>query len=370
MDRRLFVRASGTALLGFGLDPTLATGTFQPGQPAPRGRTLVCLFQRGAVDGLSMVVPYVEPNYYRARPSITIPPPGRPGGVIDLDGRFGLHPTLAPLAPLYRRRSMAVVHAVGSPSATRSHFDAQNYLESGTPDVKSTADGWLNRYLRQSAGLHAAPFRAVAWGSHLPRALQGGAPAVTADRLESMGFPAVERAPRDTIPYPASPLGHSLREIAQLIKGDLSLEIAFADVGGWDTHVNQGATAGPLALRLADLGGSLAAFANDLGERLADVVILTMSEFGRTVAENGAGGTDHGRATAMLILGGAVNGGRVLGDWPGIDPFARFPGRDLEVTTDFRDVFGEVLVRHLGATNLGAIFPGHTLDLGWLGALG
>lgn len=417
VNRRVFVKAGGLALLSLGLDPVFLTraayAVRRPSGAAGR-KTLVCIFQRGAVDGLNMIIPHGDPLYHRERPRIAIPRPGQPGGAIDLDGHFGLHPALEVLEPFYRNGSLAVVHAVGSPDATRSHFDAQDYMETGTPGMKSTRDGWLNRHLVHARDHAATPFRGVAIGPQLPRALRGAAPALAIDNLQTFGLRGPDAArdrltaafeemyqgaatglvatsseeafealrmlkqvnpgryePAHDAAYPAGPFGRAMQQVAQLIKADLGVEIAFTDVGGWDTHVNQGASEGQLAARLADLGRSLAAFAVDLGERMADVVVLTMSEFGRTVAENGNVGTDHGHATAMLVLGGGVNGGKVLGRWPTLDPAHRFEGRDLAVTTDFRDLFAEVLIRHLGATEVGAIFPGWEADRGrWVGALG
>ena len=392
--------------MSLGLDPLFLAravyGQFgrSPSLPVAPRRILVCLFQRGAVDGLSMVVPHGDREYYAERRRIAIPK----GDLLDLDGHFGLHPELRALEPLWRNRSLAVVHAVGSPEATRSHFDAQDYMETATPGVKSTPDGWLNRYCRHDREHADTPFRAVAFGPQLPRALAGTAPALAIDNLRAFGLRVPQDAARDRITrafeelyegaatgllasssqegfqaiemlkrvkptqyqpgngaeYPRGRFGQSLLQIAQLIKANVGLEIAFADIGGWDTHVNQGAGEGQLAARLRELGRGLAAFALDLGERMRDVVVLTMSEFGRTVRENGNGGTDHGHATAMLALGGPVNGGRVLGRWPGLDPAGRFEGRDLAVTTDFRDLFGEILQRHMAASDLGAVFPGYT----------
>lgn len=360
-----------------------------------------------------MIVPHGERRYFAERPRIAVPPPGRTAGALDLDGMFGLHPALAPLLPLYRAGTLAPVQAVGSPDATRSHFDAQDYMESGTPGRKATQDGWLNRQLAHAADHRATPFRGVAIGPRLPRALRGAAPALAIDNLQAFGMPGrgalrqritsafeemyegaspglvansageafdaarrLEAAhpgrlrPANGAAYPSSPFGRALQQIAQLIKSDLGLEIAFTDVGGWDTHVNQGASEGQLAGRLADFGRALAAFATDLGERLADVTVLTMSEFGRTVAENGTNGTDHGHATAMMVMGGSTRGGRVYGRWPTLDPAGLFEGRDLAVTTDFRDLFAEVLVRHLGATDLDVVFPGYQSDSGrWLDLL-
>ena len=309
ISRRDFVKTGGLALAGAAFAPHRL-----PPVRLARGRPiLVCVFQRGAVDGLSTIVPHGDPVYYRERPRIAVPQ----RVVLDLDGYFGLHPRLAALKPLWDSKCLAAIHAIGPPSVVRSHFDAQRVM-----------DGWLNRYCRPGRTHDATRFRAL-----LPP------PANGAD-------------------YPQSKLGKALVEIAQLIKADVGLQVASADVTGWDTHVNQGATEGPLAERLGELGQALAAFTRDLGERMRDVVVLTISEFGRTVQENGCSGTDHGHATAMLVLGGPVNGGRVLGKWPGLEPAQRVEGQDLAVTTDFRDLVAELLVRHLGTRDLSAIFPG------------
>jgi len=402
ISRRVFVKAGALAMVSFGLDPLfldrLAYAVGPSGRAGDR-RILVVLFQRGAVDGLNMVVPHGESVYYRERPRIAVPRPD----VVDLDGHFGFHPALGSLKPLWDNKSLAVIHAVGSPDATRSHFDAQDYMESGTPGVKSTSDGWLNRYCRHDQEHRQTAFRAVAFGPQLPRILAGSAPALALDDLGAFGLRANQAAVRDRLTrafeelyegagtgllasssaegfaavemlkhanptqygpahgavYPRGRLGRSMLQIAQLIKADVGVQVAFADASGWDTHVNQGAAQGQLAARLRELGESLAAFSQDLGERMRDVVVLTLSEFGRTVRENGNAGTDHGHATAMLALGGPVNGGRVLGRWPGLDEGARYEGRDLAVTTDFRDLIGEIVQRHLGARDLQSIFPGY-----------
>jgi uncharacterized protein (DUF1501 family) len=390
---------------GLGALATLAAPPFLARAAAAAdtgGKVLVAVFQRGAVDGLGMVPPHGDPAYYAARASIALARPQRGEGdrARDLDGFFALHPALAPLGALWDARALAVVHACGSPESTRSHFDAQDYMESGTPGVKSTADGWLGRAAGALTPTHGSPFRAVALGPRLPRILSGeagalavasldrfdvraAAPAAAARGFESLyadgvrdllhgtgreTFEAVRvlkragaagLAPANGADYPRGRFGESLRQIAQLIRGDVGLRIAFTDVGGWDTHVGQGAESGPLANRLRELGQGLAAFARDLGDRLSDVVVVTMSEFGRTVAENGNRGTDHGHATAMLVLGGHVRGG-VYGRWPGLAPEQRFEGRDLAVTTDFRALFHEVTTRHLGLPAATALFPGWT----------
>lgn len=420
MQRRAFMKSGALALVTMGLTPRFLRRTaFSMELPgAAKGRTLICLFQRGAADALNVVVPHGELSYYALRPRIAIPRPsarlGDAQAAIDLDGFFGLHPALQPLKPLWDRGLLAPIHAVGSPSTTRSHFDAQDYMESGTPDVKSTPDGWLNRYLATKGtceecatrdGVRQSPFQAVAMTDQTPRILEGSAPAVamtsldaftvraggssaeqiealyrtgTSDVVHASGsemFEAVKmlRAanpqryqPQNGANYPRSQFGQRLREIAQLIKANVGMEIAFADVGGWDTHVNQGGATGQLAARLADFSQSIAALVTDLGDRMENVVILTMSEFGRMARENGTGGTDHGHAGAMFAIGGSVKGGKVHGKWPGLAREQLYEGRDLALTTDFRTVFSEIASKHLGAAKLDAVFPGYVakLDVG------
>jgi uncharacterized protein (DUF1501 family) len=400
ISRRVFVKNGGLALLSLGFAPAFLARTVEAAGAARR-KILITIFQRGAVDGLNMVVPFGERDYYAARPSIAIPRPGGAEGAVDLDGFFGLHPRLAPLKPLWDSRQLAIVHASGSPDGTRSHFDAQDYMETATPGVKSTQDGWLNRYLHAREHANATPFRAVALAGQLPRSLQGSAPALAITQLGQFGiragqatdmvqasfeseyaaaadavlnrtggqaFDAVRMLksadpakyqPENGADYPRSAYGDALRQIAQLVKADVGLEVAFAEAGGWDTHVNQGASAGQLGARLDDFGRGIAALARDLGDRMADIVVLTMSEFGRAVAENGNRGTDHGHGNAMFVIGGQnVRGGKVYGRWPGLAREQRYDGRDLAVTTDFRSVFAEVVRGHLGVTDTSTIFPG------------
>jgi len=422
------MKSGAMALVTMGLSPSflrrsafgaeLVKGAASRG--AARGKTLICLFQRGAADALNVVVPHGEAAYYRLRPNIAIPRPSLaagPAGAVDLDGFFGLHPALAPMKPLWDMGILAPVHAVGSPSSTRSHFDAQDYMESGTPDQKSTRDGWLNRYLATKGTCEAgcahdnsaSPFRAVAMTQQTPRMLEGPAPTIAmnsldefsvraagpaADRLEALYrtgsadvvhaaggemFEAVKilkaadpqrYLPRNGAEYPRTQFGQRLMQIAQLIKADVGLEVAFADLGGWDTHVNQGASTGQLAARLDDFAKSIAALVADLGDRMADVTIMTMSEFGRTVRQNGNGGTDHGHASALFVIGGDVHGKKVYGKWPGLEPEQLYEGRDLALTTDFRSVFSEVAARHLGASRLDVLFPGFdAASSRWLGVL-
>jgi uncharacterized protein (DUF1501 family) len=425
MNRRVFMKSGAMALVTMGLSPSFLRRAAYGAEllagaatRAGRGKTLICLFQRGAADALNVLVPHGEAAYYRFRPTIAVPRPasGTNVGAIDLDGFFGLHPALAAFKELWDRGMLAPIQAVGSPSSTRSHFDAQDYMESGTPDVKGTRDGWLNRYLatrgtcEACAPRPASPFQAVAMSAQTPRALSGPAPTVAMSSVEEFtvrtASPALEQRiealyrtgsadvvhaaggemfeamrilkaanpqrylPRNGAEYPRSAFGQRLRQIAQLIKADVGLEIAFADVGGWDTHVNQGAATGQLANRLDDFARSVLALVTDLGDHMADVVILTMSEFGRTARQNGNGGTDHGHAGAMFVIGGPVKGGhRVYGRWPGLEPEQLYEGRDLALTTDFRGVFGEVVTKHLGAAKLGEVFPGYDAGRGWLGVL-
>ncbi|HTD60681.1 MAG TPA: DUF1501 domain-containing protein [Gemmatimonadaceae bacterium] len=411
MERRVFMKEGALALVTLGLSPRFLRRTafgMELSHARQGKKTLICLFQRGAADALNIVVPHGETAYYSMRPSIAVPQQT----VLDLDGFFGFHPSLAPFKSLYDRKLLAPVTAVGSPSATRSHFDAQDYMETGTPDDKNTPDGWLNRYLAAKGTCEeckVTPFRAVALAPQTPRILEGPAPTVAmnslaefsiratgndVERLEALYrtgsadlvhgtgaemFDAVKMLkaanpqsyqPSNSAVYPRSQFGQRLQQIAQLIKMDLGVEIAFADVGGWDTHVNQGAATGQLANRLDDFAKSIEALVNDLGDRMSDVTILTMSEFGRMAKENGNGGTDHGHAGALFVIGGDVQGGKVYGKWPGLQPEQLYEGRDLALTTDFRSVFAEVAGRHLGATRLGDVFPGYSGSKGdWLGVL-
>jgi uncharacterized protein (DUF1501 family) len=400
-SRRVFLKGSALAIFGVGSIPAwLSRSVYAADADKRRKKIMVAIFQRGAVDGLNMVVPFGEQRYYDLRPSIAIPKPdGSANSAVDLDGFFGLHPSLAPLKPLYDAQHLAIVDAVGSPDPTRSHFDAQDYMESGTPGRKATADGWLNRALVKAAG-PVSPVRAISLGSNLSRTLRGRNDAVAMNNLndfqvrdakssatfESMydssldtmlhgtgkeTFSAVKimqavqkqsYTPANGAKYPNGRFGQSLLQIARLIKADVGLEVAFADIGGWDTHVNEvGAqpAVGQLANNLSDFGQSLAAFYQDLGDLMADVTVVTMSEFGRTAKENGNRGTDHGHANAMFVMGGDVRGGKVYGDWPGLADEQLYENRDLQLTTDFRDVLGEVVAKHLGNANLSAVFPGY-----------
>ncbi|HMJ07729.1 MAG TPA: DUF1501 domain-containing protein [Pyrinomonadaceae bacterium] len=411
MDRRFFLKTGGIGLASFGLMAAAPDflHQFAVSQTKTAGfskrKVLVTIFQRGAVDGLNMVVPHGESEYYNLRPTIGVPQPAKTNGAVDLDGFFGLHPSLKPLEKFWQAKQLAVIHGAGSPDNTRSHFDAQDYMESGTPGIKSTRDGWLNRVLQTTAGKADSPFRAVSMTQQLSRSLYGRAPSIAMtnladfsikagiysqnfkggfegvyqqnanDSLGEMGketFEAVnflksanpaQYKPENGAVYPNTQVGRSLRQVAQLIKAGVGLEVAFVDTGQiWDTHVNQGGAQGQLANLFRDYGLAIAAFAADLGQRMDDVLLLTMSEFGRTARENGSRGTDHGHANAMFVLGNAVKGGKVYGDWKGLKADQLNEGRDLALTTDFRTVFAEVAARHLGSKDLAAIFPKFSAD--------
>jgi uncharacterized protein (DUF1501 family) len=403
VSRRIFLKSGGVAMIGMSTIPAFLQRAVAA-TPMPNKKKLIVLFQRGAADGLNIVVPFGEENYYRIRPTIAIPQPrgGAEGTAVDLDGFFGLHPSLAPLGPLFHNGQLAIVHAAGSPDTTRSHFDAQDFMESGTPGVKSTDDGWLNRSVQGIQEPDATPFRAVAMGPNLPLTLRGSAPAIaladvkqfrvmsqstavqggfealyaqTVDKvLRGTGtetFEAIDMLrkadpsrfqPENGADYPKGRVGQTLQQVAQLLKADIGMEVGFVDTGGWDNHVNEGGAQGQLANLLRDLGQSLAAFSQDMGDRMDDVVVVTMSEFGRTAHENGNRGTDHGHANCMFVMGGPVRGGKVYGKWPGLGPEHLNEGRDLALTTDFRSVLGEIISRHLGAKDLNTVFPGFEND--------
>ncbi len=387
-------------MVGIGSAPLwLKRALYAADAPSPRKKILVAIFQRGAADGLNVVVPHGEKAYYGLRPTIAIPRPnGGSDAAIDLDGFFGLHPSLAPLKPMFDSQHLAIVDAVGSPDPTRSHFDAQDYMESGTPGLKATDSGWMNRSLPKIQGKES-PVRAIALGATLPRAMRGPEPALLLqsiagfqvrneqaakqfmDMYEASKDPVLQAAGRETFeaaallqsvqknPYtPANGanyvgnFGNNLKQVAQLIKADVGVEMAFADIGNWDHHVNevaQKSTEGQLANRLNEFGQSLAAFWQDMGDRMQDVVVVTMSEFGRTARENGNRGTDHGHANCMFVMGGNVKGGKVYGKWPGLEREQLYEARDLALTTDFRDVLGELVSRHMGNPSVKGVFPGY-----------
>ena len=409
MQRRAFLKSGGLAMFGVGIGgvPAFvarAAGSGKIISPYKRGKILVCIFQRGAMDGLMAVTPFTDSYLQAARPTLFMSPAStQKSPLIDLDGRFGLHPGMKAFEPLFRDKRLAIVHGIGSPNTTRSHFDAQDYMESGTPFNKGTDSGWLNRAVGL-LGHDASPFRAVSLTSSMPRSFYGDNPTLSISNLDDFGiqmkgssninmaaksfedlydkttssllketgkesFSAVKilkgtdiknYTPSANANYHKSPLSDSLRQIAQLIKMDVGLEVAFAESTGWDTHFNQGTDNGIFARNVTDLSNSIVSFWNDLGAMQDDVTVMSMTEFGRTVKQNGTGGTDHGRASCNFILGNDVYGGMVHGD---VQPLAienLEDGRDLKVTTDFRSVFSEVADKHLKLNNDKLLFPNWT----------
>jgi uncharacterized protein (DUF1501 family) len=405
--RRGFLKNGALALVGTAAIPSFLTRAVMAQATAASAsrKKLVVIFQRGAADGLNIVIPHAEPSYFQMRPTIAIPQQQ----ILDLDGFFGLHPAMASLKPLWDAKHLAIVHAAGSPDMTRSHFDAQDYMESGTPGIKATEDGWLNRALQAEDERRRAtetPFRAVALTAEMPRTLEGRVRALALNNvrdfrvggartpanasfansyeglydessdtaLRGAGRAVFEAAkmlqatdparytPAAGAEYPRGGFGDSMKQIAQLLKADLGVEAAFADIGGWDHHQNEGSVDGQLAGRLREFSESLSAFWMDMGTQAEDVVVVTMSEFGRTARENGTRGTDHGHANVMFVMGGPVKGGRVYGRWPGLAAEQLNEGRDLAVTTDFRQVLAEAAFKQIGARDLNLTFPGAEIE--------
>ena len=415
VTRRVFMRGGAMAVVGTAMVPGLLTRAVLAQTEGLRsgGKRLVVIFQRGAADGLNIVVPYREASYYEMRSSIAI----QQKDVIDLDGFFGLHPAMASLKPLWDGKELAIVHACGSPDPSRSHFDAQDYMESGTPGVKATPDGWLNRALAAAPARDpVSAFRAISMGTTVPRTLEGHEPAIAIGNIQTFGVhdpgaPKIVSAVAVTAPASQTPdgfaamyadslntvlhgtgaetfeairmlrssapanyqpahnaqygrdaFGQSMRGIAQLMKSNLGVEVAFAEMGGWDTHQNQGGANGQLASRLREWSDGLSAFRQDMGHQGDDVVVVTMSEFGRTVRQNGTGGTDHGHANVMLVMGAPVRGGKVYGAWPGLAAGQLNENRDLKVTTDFRQVLSEAAAGTLKVRSMQSVFPSISLQ--------
>lgn len=369
---------------------------FRP-EVGPRGDVLVTIFLRGGMDGVHAVPPHGDPQFRAQRPTLAPPDPGKPGGIVDLNGQFGLHAELAPLSELYRARRLAVVHACGSPDRTLSHFEAMQTMERGVDDGNSVASGWISRHLASTDGHSSSPLRALAFGDVLPKSLQGSTSAMAVRSLSEFRLPvpdgwsgfrstlsalyggedAANTAGRETLRllgslekldpnqykpeagavYPKTDLGRRMSQVAQLIKAEVGLEIAALDLGGWDAHVAQETLMVPL---MRELAGAMHAFHSDLGERMRRVTVVAMTEFGRRVHENSGLGTDHGRASAMFLLGGSVRGGQVYGTWPGLADGQLDHDGDLRVTTDYRQILGEIVERRLGNQNLAQVFPGFT----------
>jgi uncharacterized protein (DUF1501 family) len=410
VTRKGFLKGGGLALLGVGLMGGIpafmakAAASDKPFRPYKRKRVLVCIFQRGAMDGLMAVTPFTDAHLLTARPGLSLSAAngGQGNSLIDLDGRWGLHPGMKAFEPLFREGRLGIVHGIGSPNNTRSHFDAQDYMESGTPFNKGEASGWLNRAVGLLGHDALSPFTAVSLTSALPRSFYGDRPSIAIGNLQdfaielkanpgasNMAARSFEELYDQTTPgllhetgkesfeamkilqaadirhylpaggavYPNSPLGSSMRQIAQLIKMDVGLEVAFTESNGWDTHFNQGTDNGIFARSVADLSNTIAAFWKDLDNYQDDVTVMTMTEFGRTVHQNGTGGTDHGRGSCNFILGNHVDGGKVFGKVPELAVENLEDGRDLPVTTDFRSVFSAVADAHLGLANDKILFP-------------
>ncbi|SRR5579871_4763620 len=396
LSRRDFLKVSGTVAAGLAFHtlPQWAWAAATAAAPASSGKVLIVLFQRGAADGLNIVVPFNDPIYQKSRPTIAMGLPGRDKGVLDLDGRFGLHPSMAPLLPLWKSGQFAVVQAVGSPEGTRSHFDAQDNMETGTPGVKTTPDGWLNRSLLSFPKRPKSSLAAVSVTPRLPRILRGEFPVTTFTNMQSYKFfggmgeeatfdamyeesidkllSGAGKETRDSVDalqkilgdgpqkaedagYPKSKESQSFFQLARIIKAKAGLRVGFVDIGGWDDHIQE---ENRLQKGLGDLSGAIAAFYEDLGDQANDVLSVSMTEFGRTLQENGNRGTDHGHASVMMLFGGGVQGGKVYGKWPGLEQENLFEGRDLQVTTDFRQVLSEALSNHLEVQDQTNIFPG------------
>ncbi len=410
LTRRGFLRSLG---LGGLVLPSWFPRLAFAATPASRRDILVCIFLRGGADGLNVVVPFGDDDYYASRRFLAIRQPGRGGReAIDLDGFFGFHPSLAPLKELYDDGVLAAVHATGSPDPTHSHFDAMDFMERGTPGAKSVPTGWIGRHLATLDTGNDSPFRAVGVGSLLPAALRGPVPAtalrsITAfhllgragqetdlgrfqarlaavsagdgwlDRQARRTFAAIATLaaadpgayrPANGARYPDGGFGSALLQVAQLVKADLGLEVACLDLDGWDLHAEQGRATGVMADLLSALARGLAALYTDLGQRMRRITVVTMTEFGRRIQENASGGTDHGHGSFMFLLGGGVNGGRVHGIWPGLAPEQRVGPGDLAITSDYRTVLAEVLERRLGNSRIGEVFPGFTAP-GYLGVV-
>lgn len=409
-NRRAFIKGGGLALFGIGLGgiPGFLAEAVACTVNAPlfkKKKILVCIFQRGAMDGLMAVTPFNDTFLKEARPKLFISAArgnANSKPLIDLDGNYGLHPAMGAFEPLFRENRLAIVHGIGSPNTTRSHFDAQDYMESGTPFKKSTNTGWLNRAVGLLGHDALSPFAGISLTSALPRSFYGENPAIaiknlsdfniqlrgnaqgakmasksfedlydetSSDLLKNTGkesFEAIKMLQKTKLGtyqaengavYPNTALGNSLKQIAQLIKMDVGMEVAFAESGGWDTHFNQGTDSGIFARNINDFTNCIAAFWKDLEKYQDEVTVMTMTEFGRTVAQNGTGGTDHGRASCNFILGNDVNGGKVHGEMKPLAKENLADGRDLEVSTDFRNVFSEVADKHLGINNDKVLFP-------------
>ncbi len=401
--RRDLLKRTGVLAMGlFAFPQWMPRVALAPDAVATQGDILVCIFQRGAADGLNMVVPYGDKYYYSARDTLAIKEPKSSSAqsVVDLDGFFGLHPSLQPFKDIWDAGKLAIVHAVGSPDPTHSHFDAMDFMERGTPGEKAMPTGWIGRHLQQAASSNKSPFRAVGMGTIVQQALRGPVSATALQSISNFHLQGdnrqVERfqsalaslydgdgfieqegrqtlqsmrdltkiaqanySPANSAKYPDTPYGKGLQTIAQLIKSGMGLEVACVDFGGWDTHVQQGGADGQMARLLDEFSRGITAFYTDLQDEMKRITIVTMTEFGRRVQENTGHGTDHGHGGVIFVMGGGIKGGKVYGDWPGLGKENLYGPGDLAITTDFRDVLGEIVQKRLGNQNLAAVFPNY-----------
>ena len=378
---------------------------FAPHNTAPRGDALVVVFLRGAADILNMVVPHGEEAYYRMRPSLGIPRPDDSKSkqeecTIDLDGFFGFHPSMHALVDAWQSQQLAIIHACGAPDESRSHFKAMELMERGVDDERGPASGWIGRHLATLNTGNSSPLRAVGMGTRPQRSLSGTVPVSalrsiadfhlggdaralqqmrlalntvyaddvlgqdtlsimdTLETLDPLTYAAARNAK-----YPDSEFGLALKQTAMLIKAEVGLEVSAIDVGGWDTHFAQGSTTGLMPNLMKDLADGLAAFHADMYDHMHQLTTVTMSEFGRRASENGSLGTDHGHGSMMMVLGGNVQGGRVHGEWPGLEEGQIMGPGDLAVTTDYRDVLSEILVKRLNNPATADIFPNYQVKI-------
>lgn len=381
--------------------------SFAPPQSAPRGDVLVVVFLRGAADTLNMIVPHGEAAYYRLRPTLGVPRPDDRHAkleerAVDLDGFFGLHPTMRPLLDAWEAKHLGIVHACGAPDVSRSHFKAMALMERGVDDERGPASGWIGRHLATLDTGNTSPLRAIGLGELPQRSLSGSVPVSALRSIADFHLGGNVEAARqmqaaltllyaadeslgglgqDTLDilgildkldpvatsanaaYPSSDFGLGLQQISMLVKADVGLEVAAIDVGGWDTHFAEGSTEGQMPNLMADLASGLAAFHADMHEHMNHLSVVVMSEFGRRAYENASLGTDHGHGSLMLLVGGSVDGGKVLGRWPGLEEGQLFGPGDLAVTTDYRDVLAEVCLKRLNNPFVEQIFPDHQVSL-------
>lgn len=407
LSRRDFLKAASSSMTAWTLarPSWMPRLSFAPQDIEPQGDLLVCVFVRGGMDGLNAIIPQFEDEYYRQRPNIAIPETqsGNDKTAIDLDGRFGLHPGMRPLKDIWDAGHLAIVHAAGSPDPTHSHFDAMDYMERGTPGQKSIPNGWIGRHLQTTPWQNDSVFRAVGMGGVRQASMRGAVPVTSLQSIADFHLQSApgevtrlqhtladlydlesslseaanntlnavdqltqlnvgDYTPAAQAQYPEGEFGLGMMQVAQLAKAEIGLEVACVDIGGFDTHANQGAIEGRLAVLVEEFAQALAAFYHDTQYLSTNITLVTMSEFGRRVDENGNAGTDHGHGGVMFTMGSNVNGGRVFSNWPGLSPDNLYGPGDLDVTTDFRDVLGELVVKRLGnGENVETIFPGHDL---------